>query len=98
MSDFIYHVVPFDYWTTFEQKDNYTAATFEEEGFIHCCTEAQIDYVLTTYFKGQTNILLLKINPALLESTLKIEPANGQYFPHIYGAINKKSIVEIQKR
>lgn len=96
MKTYIYHIVLPDYWQTFKAKDNYTAATFEEEGFIHCCTAAQIQYVLTTYFKGVPAIVLLKIDPEILTSALKIEPANGHYFPHIYGAINKNAIVEIK--
>ena len=96
MKHFIYHVVIPDYWEQFTQKTAYTAPTFEEEKFIHCCTKEQIEYVLTTYFKGVANILLLKIDTDLLTSALKIEPANGQYFPHIYGAINKNAIVELK--
>ena len=97
MSNIIYHVVTPDYWQQFSEKANYTAPTFAEEGFIHCCTEAQIKYVLTTYFVGVTEILLLKINTNLLEAELKVEPANGQHFPHIYGAINKNAIIAIQR-
>lgn len=96
MNNIIYHVVTPDYWQQFSAKVDYVPPTFEEEGFIHCCTKAQINYVLTTYFVGVTEILLLKIDANLLESELKIEPANGQYFPHIYGAINKAAIIDIQ--
>jgi len=97
MNHIIYHVVLPDYWQQFSEKAAYTPPTFEVEGFIHCCTEAQINYVLTTYFIGVAEILLLKIDTNLLEAELKVEPANGQHFPHIYGAINKTAIVAIQK-
>ena len=97
MSNIIYHVATPNYWQQFSEKATYTAPTFEEEGFIHCCTKEQIDYVLTTYFVGVAEILLLKIDTKLLESELKVEPANGQHFPHIYGGINKTAIIDIQK-
>ena len=96
MNNIIYHVVTPDYWRQFSGKATYTAPTFAEEGFIHCCTKAQINYVLTTYFVGIKEILLLKIDTHLLEAALKIEPANGQQFPHIYGAINKSAIINIE--
>lgn len=96
-NNFIYHVVMPDYWQQFEEKANYTPPTFAEEGFIHCCTKAQIDYVLSTYFKETKEVLLLKIDKTKLTSELKVEPANGQQFPHIYGAINKTAIVAIDK-
>lgn len=97
MKNIIYHVVLPDYWQKFSEKEVFTPPTFEEEGFIHCCTKAQINYVLTTYFKGITEILLLKIDTTLLTSELKVEPANDQYFPHIYGPINKTAIIDIEK-
>ena len=97
MNKVIYHVVTPDYWQQFSERKAYTAPTFEEEGFIHCCTAEQINYVLTTYFVDVPSILLLKIDRTLLESELKVEPANGQHFPHIYGAINKNAIIDIQE-
>jgi len=75
MNHIIYHVVLPDYWQQFSEKAAYTPPTFEAEGFIHCCTEAQINYVLTTYFIGVAEILLLKIDTNLLEAELKVEPA-----------------------
>lgn len=96
MDNIIYHVVTPDYWQQFSEKEAYTAPTFEEEGFIHCCTKAQIKYVLTTYFTGAKEILLLKIDTTLLNAEFKTEPANGQHFPHIYGAINKSAIIDIE--
>ncbi len=97
MSNIIYHVVLPDYWKKFEGKENFTPPTFEEEGFIHCCTEEQVDYVLTTYFKGVAEVLLLKLDTDLLIAKLLVEPANGQHFPHIYGPINRKAIISIEK-
>ena len=97
MEQFIYHVVLPEYWSNFLEKEAYKAATFEEEGFIHCCTKEQIHYVLTTYFKANNEIVLLKINVGLLTSKLKTELANGQFFPHIYGPINKDAIVSVEQ-
>ena len=96
MSQIIYHVVTSKYWAKLSKKTAYTAPTFAEERFIHCCTEAQINYVLTTYFKNAGQVLLLKIDTSLLLAELKFEAANGQVFPHIYGAINKNAITEIE--
>lgn len=97
MSNFIYHVVMPDYWQQFEGKDAFTPPTFEKEGFIHCCTKEQIDYVLSTYFVGVPEIILLKLDTNLLTAKLLVEPANGQHFPHIYGPINAEAIVNIEK-
>lgn len=93
---YIYHVVKPAYWATFEDKKEYTPETFAQEGFIHTCLNTQIDYVLKTYYKGAKKLFLLKIDTEKLVSELKIEPANGQHFPHIYGALNKSAIMDVQ--
>ncbi|MEM6319519.1 MAG: DUF952 domain-containing protein [Bacteroidota bacterium] len=96
MEDIIYHVVKPVYWAQFSDKDNYVPERYEEEGFIHCCTEAQIDHVLTNYYKGVPKIFLLQIEVERLTSELKWEPAIGQLFPHIYGPMNKEAVVDMR--
>jgi uncharacterized protein (DUF952 family) len=92
----VYHVTMPDYWEQFVAKTAYVAPTFEEEGFIHCCIESQMEYVLTTYFRGVPKLVLLEIATEKLTATLRMEAANGQVFPHIYGAINKTAIIKVK--
>ena len=92
----VFHIATIDDWQSQIDQSDYQPSAYIQEGFIHCCTAEQIDYVLTTYFKGVKEIFLLKIDIALLIAELKVEPANGQHFPHIYGPINKNAVVDIQ--
>lgn len=93
----IYHCINPNYWAIVKDQDLYFSETFEEEGFIHACRIDQLEHVKTNYYVGVPEIIVLKINTEKLTSTLKIEPASGQEFPHIYGGINKESIVEVLK-
>ena len=80
---------------------NYIHASLDQEGFIHTSRAAQIAGVLDRYYSGINDLLKLTIDTDLLDatSTLREELAvsTGEIFPHIYGPINKLSIVTIEK-
>jgi uncharacterized protein (DUF952 family) len=100
----IYHLTSRQAWLEAQQRGDYRADSLESEGFIHCSTETQILPVAEKYYKGQSGLLLLKIDPARLTSELRWEPptggalpgvAEGDLFPHIYGPINVDAVVKV---
>jgi uncharacterized protein (DUF952 family) len=95
----IYHIVLPDVWEGFKGKEGYEAESLETEGFIHCSFARQIDGVLERYYKGVDRVLILKIDPDKLESKLVNEPStNNEVYPHIYGPINLKAVVDTEER
>ena len=96
--DFIYHITKSKWWNKFSLADDYESETLNEEGFIHCSTRAQISSVLERYYANQKGLVLLHINPMLLQAELKYEVAtNGRSFPHVYGKINRAAVVKVEK-
>lgn len=96
--EYIYHVVTTLAWKEFEGKVVYFSDSLATEGFIHCSKEKQVAGVLERYYKGQSNLLLLRINPEKLNSELRYEVAtDNELFPHIYGTINLDAIEEVGK-
>lgn len=96
---FIYHIVLPEIWAQFDGKDAYEPESLAAEGFIHCSYENQIDGVIERYFNGATKVLVLKIDPEKLSGELIIEESKlPEFFPHIYGPINRTAIIEIQPR
>jgi uncharacterized protein (DUF952 family) len=101
----IYHLLSRQAWHAARQRGDYRAESLESEGFIHCSTETQILPVAEKYYKGQPDLLLLKIDPALLSSELRWEPPSGgspppgvpegELFPHVYGPIHLDAIVSV---
>ncbi len=101
----IYHITSRSAWNEARDRGEYRAESLETEGFIHCSTEEQVVPVAQKYYTGQHDLLLLVIEPALLESDLKWEPptggspppgvSEGDLFPHIYGPINLDAVVRV---
>ncbi len=73
----IYHIVSASDWQTQSENDFYTHPSLPLEGFIHCSTSEQVIPVRNRYFKGVDNLLLLHIDPELLQSELKYELSTG---------------------
>ncbi|MDA9873917.1 DUF952 domain-containing protein [Saprospiraceae bacterium] len=97
----IYHIVAVSSWEEQLESSNYVHASLDQEGFIHASRATQIAGVLNRYYSGVNDLLKLTIDTDLLDatSTLREELAvsTGEIFPHIYGPINKLSIVTIEK-
>ncbi len=94
---FFYHIVTPDQWGLFADNIYYEAESLHTEGFIHASTASQVAATLNRYYKGQPTVLLLQIEAARLSAELKYElaPSVNEYFPHIYGQLNKDAIVAI---
>ncbi len=90
----IFHIVKKDEWVK-NSQGIYQNESLKTQGFIHCCTADQIDMVLDQWFKGQTGLVLVEINPDLLKAKVKFENLEGgqELFPHIYGPLNLDAVV-----
>ena len=96
--DLIYHVTTSRWWNKFSSSEAYETETLAREKFIHCSTREQVKGVLKRYYANQMELVLLHINPTLLQPELRYEVATfGQLFPHVYGPINKEAIVRVEK-
>ena len=94
----IYHIVLPEAWAAFD-GGFYEAASLADEGFIHCSFAEQLDGVIGRYYSGAEQIVVLEIDPEKLTSKLVNEPStNNEIYPHIYGPINRDSIVRVEER
>jgi uncharacterized protein (DUF952 family) len=92
----IYHIVLKSEWDQQIDLPEYTAASLAIEGFIHASNLEQIAGTLNRFFASEMgNVAILKIDTTLLLPKLVYEPAGDELFPHIFGGINKNSVVEI---
>ncbi|MBL8051540.1 MAG: DUF952 domain-containing protein [Anaerolineales bacterium] len=100
----IYHITTKQAWADAQTKGEYTAPSLQTEGFIHCSTAKQVASVANAFYRGQNNLVLLKLDESRIKSPVNWEapagpPAKGinesDLFPHIYGAINLDAIASV---
>jgi uncharacterized protein (DUF952 family) len=95
----IYHIVTPEVWEKFKDENEYEAESLKTEDFIHCSYRNQLEDVLERYYKNEPKVLILHINPHLLTAKLVAERSTGgEIYPHIYGAINRQAIVNVEER
>ena len=93
----IYHILNAGEWELALRNAYYSPAAFALDGFIHCCTAEELQYVGDRHFRGQRGLFILCIDTALLIAPIKYEDLNGEgmSFPHIYGALNTNAVKNV---
>lgn len=85
----IYHMCRREEWAAAESAGAHAGSSQDQaDGFIHFSTAAQIVESAARHRTGQSDLVLLAVEPVLLGSALKWEASRGgQLFPHLYGAL-----------
>jgi uncharacterized protein (DUF952 family) len=101
----IFHITTRTDWEAAQARGEYVAESLAAEGFIHCSTLLQVVPVANNFYKGQSGLVLLVIEPTLLSSDLKWEAPSGgtpppgapagDLFPHVYGPISLDAVVNV---
>ena len=93
----ILHITTPDAWAEAQQQGQYRADSLASEGFIHCFTVAQVEYVANQRFRGREDLILLVISASQVRATIVYEDCyeTGQQFPHIYGPLNLDAVTNI---
>jgi uncharacterized protein (DUF952 family) len=93
----IYHIALTEEWNSQLKNESYFPAAYQQEGFIHCSQEYQLKGVVERFFKKAEKVFLLSIDTTKLVAELRLEEAsNGDFFPHIYGELNKTAIIKVE--
>ena len=92
----ILHITSRDRWHDAQTIGTYQGDTLETEGFIHCSKPSQVVWVANSFYRGQSSLVLLCIDPDKVQAEIKYEGIEeGELFPHIYGALNLDAIVSV---
>jgi len=87
--DLLYHLAEQSDYQQCLQDGAYRCESLDTEGFIHCSTREQVAGVADRFYRGGAGMVLLEIEPLLLESPLRYEQAPDvrEVFPHVFGPI-----------
>jgi uncharacterized protein (DUF952 family) len=101
----ILHITTQLEWQAAQAAGHYEAPSLQSEGFIHFSTAEQVVRVANAFYTGQTDLVLLVVNPERLSAQLRWEDpahpgvsmATGQseIFPHLYGPLNLDAVLRV---
>ena len=95
--DAIFHVCKRIEWDAAEREGVYRGSSQDAaDGFIHFSTRAQVAASAAKHRKGQTDLVLVSVDPVRLSESLTWEPSrDGQMFPHLYGSLPLSAVIRI---
>jgi uncharacterized protein (DUF952 family)/RimJ/RimL family protein N-acetyltransferase len=82
-------------WESALNIGEYRAASLEREGFIHCSRPEQILDVANRYYQKAVDTVLLQIDLQQVQPPIRWDLAEGDDFPHIYGALNLSAVAKV---
>ena len=91
----LYHITSQSQWQHAQQLGDYQPSSLQSEGFIHCSTRRQVLLTANRFFNNQTDLVLLGIDPNLVEATIRDDAADDDFFPHIYGPLNLNAVLYV---
>ena len=69
------------------------------DGFIHLCTEPQLEGTIAKHFSGRQALSLQELSPETLGEELVFEPSRGgALFPHLYRALLWSDVLSCEER
>jgi uncharacterized protein (DUF952 family) len=85
-------------WRDAESAGVYAGSAVDRrDGFIHFSTAAQAVETAKKHFAGQSDLLLVSVDTAMLGERLKWEPSRGgALFPHLYGALELGAVLRVE--
>lgn len=88
----LFHITTGHEWAAARAAGVYRAPSLDTEGFIHLSTEAQWLATANRFFRGQHDLVLLVLRPERLRAEVRYERADGDAFPHLYGALELEAV------
>lgn len=92
----IFHIASTSDVEDMRENGEYKCPSLESEGFIHCCDKNQLAGVVSRYYQGVDDVVLLLLDVDKLEAALIRENTMGgsELFPHLYGPINGEAVID----
>ena len=100
----IWHIALKTDWVEAQTSGDYRISTrgmtLDEVGYIHCSKPEQIEGVAQRFYSDLSELLLLEIDPDLVDADIIEEPpAPGveELFPHIYGPLSNAAVRSVRQ-
>ena len=97
----IFHIATAADWESARASGSYTTSTYgrslEQEGFLHASRRDQVSGVFAAFYRDVPEpLVLLAIDTDRLDVPWREDPVGEQTFPHIYGPLRPRAVVDVR--
>jgi uncharacterized protein (DUF952 family) len=91
----IYKILPASLWHAAQENGQFEGSAVDlADGFIHFSTRDQVEETAAKWFAGQTELMLIGVDPSKVGDGLRYEPSRGgALFPHLYAPLALVAVV-----
>ena len=94
------HLCSNDEWRSARAAGEHRPDSLNVNGFVHLSTPEQVHLPANRLYAGRTDLVLLRIDPALLTAPVRWEPGvptnpDAMVFPHLYGALPVNAVINV---
>jgi uncharacterized protein (DUF952 family) len=93
----LFHIARADAWLAAQTVGEYRAPSLAEVGFIHLSTQSQWLTTLGRFYRGVAGLVLLVIDGERVGAPVRLEHADGEDFPHLYGSLPLDAVTEVRE-
>lgn len=91
------HVLEVSDWEGLGQATHWSPPSLAEQGFVHLCGPEQLAGVLERWFAGRRDLVVLELDPALLDAPVDWAELPHGTFPHLLGPLNLAAVTRHRK-
>lgn len=100
--EYFYHLALAEFWPPMPGQDYERSSletTLQQEGFIHLSLASQVRHVADKYYKGRADVIMLTLDPHLLDSRVEFvkSPDHELPFPHLFGPITHRAVIHTDR-
>tara|TARA_Y200000002_G_C22497595_1_gene585715 strand:- start:502 stop:837 length:336 start_codon:yes stop_codon:yes gene_type:complete len=99
MTTYVFKILNLKDWIFLKKNKYFLGSKLDKiSGYIHLCSKNQLRDTLNIYFSNHTKVVVLKFLHSSLKAKIKWEKSrNENLFPHYYGILNFKKIIQIKE-
>ena len=92
---FVYKIINNDELQKAKLSGTYSGSSKDiEDGYIHFSGQDQVKSTLEKYYKGEQNLILLKIETVNLDHLVWEQASDGNFFPHLYSSLDLANVAD----
>jgi uncharacterized protein (DUF952 family) len=98
--DLLLHLCETDVWQAARSRGELRPSSLSDVGFVHLSTAEQVHLPANRLYADRTDLVLLYVDPARLDSEVRWEPGvptdpESMLFPHLYGPLPISAVVRV---
>ena len=94
----IYKILRPSEWADFDSTGTFVgSADDKRDGFVHFSSRAQVAATARRIFGDEPELVIVAVDADTLGDSVRWEPSGAGTFPHVYGSIDRQSVVAVHR-